>query len=332
VRAILASSRLPYSRHARLRRAIRRLAGPLIAAIVVGGASVTAVLGGSAVGALSASSEAAAVAPDAFQAGELGVAQEPLPAAAAGAQIERASRTATLLGLPPATRRSAIRVVDRFGGRTYDEIAEYDARDRLLSLQRFDTAGRLLAAVRFGWRRDGGAALTGTSARQRADRLATALELGAAGTPRIVAAPSNAGWTVAWDRSVAGIPVPGDGLRIQLWPDGSVHGLTRSERSLAARPAVLLDEVHARSVVRSALDAWFSGDARGQVALTGLTLAWMPPNDTFAAGAPDAPSAVLRLAWVAHVSASGALGENLRALEVYVDAGDGSILGGDILR
>ena len=112
-----------------------------------------------------------------------------------------------------------------------------------------------------------------------------------------MAAPSSAGWTVAWDRRVAGIPVPGDGLRIQLWPDGSVHGLTRSERTLAARPAVLLDEARARAVVRGALDTWFTGDARGQVAVGGIALAWVPPNDTFAAG-PDAPSPVLRLAWV----------------------------------
>ena len=208
-----------------------------------------------------------------------------LPAAAATAQIERASRTATLLGLPAAARRSATRVVDRFGGRTYDEIAEYDARDRLLSIQRFDTDGRLLAAVRFGWRAAGMTALSGTDARERAGRLATSLGLEAAGTPRIVAAPSSAGWTVAWDRRVAGIPVPGDGLRIQLWPDGSVHGLTRSERTLAARPAVLLDEARARAVVRGALDTWFTGDARGQVAVTGIALAWVPPNDTFAAGA-----------------------------------------------
>jgi hypothetical protein len=332
VRAILASARLPHSHRRRLRRAIRRGAGPLLAAIVVAGASVTAVLGGSAAAMRSASHEAAALSTGAFQAGEIGVVQVALPAAAATAQIARASRTATVLGLPAATRRSATRVVDRFGGRTYDEIAEYDARDRLLSIQRFDIDGRLLAAVRFGWRAAGTTALSGKAARERAGQLASALGLEAAGTPRIVAAPSGAGWTVAWDRRVADIQVPGDGLRIQLWPDGSVHGLTRSERTLAPMPAAVLDEARARAVVRGALDRWFTGDARGQVTVTGIALAWVPPNDTFAAGAPDAPSAVLRLAWVARVSASGALSDNLRALDVYVDAGDGSILGGDILR
>jgi hypothetical protein len=332
VRAILVSARLPYRKSGRVRRAIRRGGPPLLAAIVVAGASVTAVLGGSAAAMRSVSREAGAVTTGGFQAGEVGVVQVALPAAAATAQIDRASRTATLLGLPAASRRSATRVVDRFGGRTYDEIAEYDARERLLSLQRFDTDGRLLAAVRFGWRGPATTALSGTDARDRAHRLATSLGLEAAGTPRIVAAPSNGGWTVAWDRLVAGIPVPGDGLRVQLWPDGSVHGLTRSERTLATRPVVVLDEVHARAVVRGALDAWFTGDARGDVTVTGIALAWEAPNDTFSPGGADAPSPVLRLAWVARVGASGALSENLRALDVYVDAGDGSILGGDILR
>ena len=69
-----------------------------------------------------------------------------------------------------------------------------------------------------------------------------------------------------------------------------------------------------------------------QKTVKGLGLAWVPPNDTFAPAAPDAPSATLRLAWVARVTTSGALTENLRALEVYIDAGDGSVIGGDILR
>ena len=329
---------------------IRLLAGPPVAAIVVAGATVTAVLGGSgAAGAPAAATaasaageasgvgdpafDAAALASRPFQAGEQGVVEARLPAIAAAAQVERASRTGSLLGMPAAARRDARRVVDRFGGRTYDEVAEYDARDRLISLQRFGLDGRLLAAVRFGLRGDGGPPLHGTAgARLRAERLAASLGLEAAGTPRIVAAPSNAGWSVAWDRVVAGIPVPGDGLRIQLWPDGSVHGLTRSERALAPRPAVLLDDPRARASAEAQLDRWFHGSARREVALTGLALAWVPPNGTFAPVWPDAPGAVLRLAWVARVTTRGGLADNLRGLEIYLDAGDGSVFGGDILR
>lgn len=312
---------------------VRRLAGPLGAGVVLAGASVTAVLGGSTVAPSSVSGQAAAAATaEPLRAGEHGVVDTPLAAVAAGMQLERASRTGAMLGLPAVARRSVARVTDRFGGRTYDEIAEYDAGNRLVSLQRFDTTGRLLAVVRFGLRGDGGPALNGVAARARAERLAGALGLETAGAPRVVAAPSNGGWSVAWDRVVGGVPVPGDGLRIQLWPDGSVHGLARSERALAPRPPLMVVETRARSIVVAQLDAWFHGTGRREVSVSGLSLAWVPPNDTFAPAAPDAPSPTLRLAWVARVTTSGALSENLRALEVYIDAGDGSVIGGDILR
>lgn len=317
----------------RQRPRVGRLAAPLGAGVVLAGASVTVVLGGSTAAAPGpAAAEAVATAAEPFRAGEQGVISTPLASVAARAQLERASRTGSLLGLPAAARRSAARVLDRFGGRTYDEVAEYDAANRLVSLQRFDTNGRLLAVVRFGLRGDGGPALGAVAARVRAERLATTLGLETAGSPRVVAAPSNGGWTVAWDRVVGGIPVPGDGLRIQLWSDGSVHGLARSERALAPVPAVRLDEARARSVVLAQLDAWFHGDRRREVFLAGLSLAWVAPNDTFATAAPDAPSPTLRLAWVARMTTRGTLAENLRALEVYIDAGVGSVIGGDILR
>lgn len=340
---------------ARVPRRFRRVVGPFGAAGLALGVTVTAVLAGGGAGHASPDRSAGAVraiAPDrsvesgsvsriasdagaaeAFRAGELGVAEAPLPAGIAAARVDLAARTASILGLPAATRRTATRVVDQFGGRTYDEVTEYDARDRLLSLQRFDVDGRLLAAVRFGWHSDGGPSLAGGNAvRQRAERLATALGLAMGGVPRVVTVPSGAGWTVAWDRTVDGVPVPGDGLRIQLWPDGSVHGVTRSERTLADRPTGLLDATRARSIAEAQLEAWFRGDARGHMAISGLSLAWVPPNDTFAPAGPDAPGSVLRLAWVVRAGASGSLADSLRALEIYLDAGTGAVIGGDILE
>ena len=267
-----------------------------------------------------------------FQAGERGSVEAPLPAGVATARVDAAARTGAILGLPGATRRSATRVVDRFAGRTYDEVMEYDARDRLVSLQRFDSDGRILAAVRFGWRGDGGPALAGTSAvRLRAERLANSLGLAPSGLPRITT-PSDAGWTVAWDRAVDGIPVPGDGLRIQLWADGSVHGLSRSERPLAVRPATTIDASRAWAVVEAQLGAWFPGALRADVAVGSAALAWVPPNDTFAPAGPDAPASVLRLAWVVRATTSGSLADTIRAVEVYVDAGSGVVIGGDVLE
>lgn len=339
---------------------IRRMAGPFAGAGLAAGLTVTAVLAagasgdGSAHPIADAGHAAEAVVPatagpaidgsaaqgptgdaagEPFRAGEQGVAEAPLPAAAAAARADLAARTGVILGLPAASRRSATRVTDRFGGGTYDEVTEFDARDRLVSLQRFDTGGRLLAAVRFGWTGDGGPALAGPAeARRRAERLAASLGLVPTGTPRVAAAPSNAGWSVAWTREVAGVPVPGDGLRIQLWPDGSIHGVARSERGLAPRPAVVIDALHARSLAEAQLDAWFRGDVRAQVAIEGLALAWVSPNDAFGTTGTDAPGSVLRLAWVVRITASSPLSDSLRGLELDLDAGTGGLIGGDVLE
>ena len=276
-----------------------------------------------------------AVTTGAFQAGEVGVVQVALPATVAAAQIDRASRTATVLGLPAATRRSATRVVDRFGGRTYDEIAEYDARDRLLSLQRFDTDGRLLARrpVRLA-RAPAATALSGTGARRRAEQLVTSLGLEARGHA------ADRGRAV--ERGLDGRlgPASPAGSRSRATGCGSSSGPTArstgspapSGRSPRDRPSSST-RPGPEPIVRGALDVWFTGDARARRD-AGRRRARVGARRTTRSPpvAPDAPVPVLRLAWVARVSASGTLSENLRALEVYVDAGDGSILGGDILR
>ena len=64
----------------------------------------------------------------------------------------------------------------------------------------------------------------------------------------------------------------------------------------------------------------------------GAELAWVAPNDLFAKAGADAPGATLRLAWLVTVEASGSLADQWRRLEIHLDAGDGSLLGGDILR
>jgi hypothetical protein len=211
-------------------------------------------------------------------------------------------------------------------------VTDLDANDRVLAIQRFDAAGRLIAAMRFGWTGDGGPVLRNDgAARDRALHLVASVGAVADGSPRVARAASG-GWTVTWTRTVAGLPVPGDGTRVQLWADGSLHGFSRTERQLAPAPSVTLDRGTARRLIDAQLDRWFTGPTRGQVVVTSVDLAWIPPNDTFAPSRPDAPSSVLRLAWLVRVATTGALSDSLRALEIFLDAGDGSLLGGDVLR
>jgi len=306
----------------------RRLAS---ARLAIGLGSIAGVL---AMTAILAASPRSGTAADPFVAGQQAIDVATLTGSAAQAGFARADASRLRLGWPAPARQEASHVVDRFAGTTYDEITAFDGVGRMISLQRFDTAGRLTAAVRFGWSSEGGAPLPdATAARAQAERFVTAT-LGSqpAGLVRVGRTGADGGWTVGWTRSVAGVPVPGDGTRIQLWADGSLHSFSRTERRLAPAPAVTLDRATVRRILDAQLDRWFAADQRRQVTVTGVDLAWVAPNDTFAPARPDAPVATLRLAWVGRVATTATLAESLRGLEVYLDAGDGSILGGDVLR
>jgi hypothetical protein len=74
------------------------------------------------------------------------------------------------------------------------------------------------------------------------------------------------------------------------------------------------------------------GDRTDQVAITTLALAWVAPNSAFDPTGPDAPGTTLRLAWVAEARTSGPLADELRAVKLFLDAGTGALIGGDVLR
>ncbi len=236
------------------------------------------------------------------------------------------------LGLVTPARRTVQRVVDRRETRTYVEVTDLDGRGRPLAVLRYGTDGQLGAAVRLGWVVGRGRPL-GTAAEAEAAgiRLVRAVGTEPAGPPQATRW-SGGGWTVAWPRVADGIPVPGDGLRVQLWADGSFHALASSERPLAARPAATRARAEAEAAVGRLLDRWIPVGSRAATRIVDAALAWVAPNDTFEAARPDAPGDVLRLAWVVRVQTGGSLAGALRGLEVAIDAGDGSLLGGDVLR
>lgn len=252
--------------------------------------------------------------------------------AVAAATVDRAAALERALGLPAAAKRTVDRVVDRRGQRTFDEVTDLDGRGRPVAVLRYALDGRLLAATRLGWQPGTGRALpTRADAVRSADRLARTLGIVPAGTPVADGRGAN-GWSVRWQRVVDGVPVPGDGLRVQLWPDGSFHGLASAEHALAERPPTTIVAAAAQAAVVGLLDRWIPAAQRDQIRVVGAALAWVAPNDTFEPARPDAPAEVRRLAWVVSVRSSGALAQSLRALEVSIDAGNGSLLGGDVVR
>jgi hypothetical protein len=256
------------------------------------------------------------------------------PVAVASAQVDRTlSRAADLskaLGLSGVTRR-AERFDDRFEHRTYDDVVSSDASGRDVSIARFDTAGRVVMAIALGWQPGRGQAVGRDVAGARGVAIAGAAGLAVGGVPVVTASAGAGGWSVSWPRSVGGVPVRGDGVRISLWTDGSFHALTRSERPLAAQPIRRIPAAGARKLAEAILDARFAGGAR-QLKATAPELVWVAPNDTWDPRRPDAPAATLRLAWVVRFEASGTLAERVRLIEYWIDAGNGKLIGGDLVE
>ncbi len=273
-----------------------------------------------------------AAASDPYVAGQAATRSIPLPAAVAAQAMARSARAGAALGLPAAARRTVERLEDRPAHVTYDEVTDLDARGRPAAVLRYSPDGRLVAAVHLGWLVGRGLPLQGTTDAIRVARtIARAVGIEPSGSPTARVRSAN-GWAVSWTRTVDGVPVPGDGLRIQLWPDCSFHSLSTTEHALAAPPAPILSEGDARTVAVRYLDRWIPSKRRAEIGIVDAQLAWIAPNDTFDAARPDAPADVLRLAWVVRAGSQGGLAEGLRGLEIAIDAGDASLLGGDVLR
>lgn len=302
-------------------RAPRRRAIALAAAVILVGA-FAAWFGGPEPG--------AAASP--FAAGQAATSRAPLGGTGATVAAARAARDGWALGLPAASKVSVDTVTDRFLGVTYTEVTATDPTTGPVAMTRYDTDGRLLGAVRFGWHASSGPGLGSPAAAEaRAAALLRGVGLGRDGAA-VVTPAADDGWIARWPRIVAGVPALGDGIAVTLFGDGALHAVARSERPLAAAPTAPLPEAQARRTAGDRLDGWFRAADRRQARIEGLALAWVAPNDAFDPAGPDAPAPVLRLAWVVTVRADGALSERFQAMEMYLDAGDGALLGGDLLR
>ena len=309
--------------HARMSSLSRHRGARIAAAIAVAG---TAIALGSP-GGISPGDAA-----DRFVAGGPVTDRTPVAAEQAAAALALAAAFRARLGLPePATSRVE-RVVDRFDGTGYDEVTASDGAGQALHLARFDARGRLVGAVAFGWQAAGGPPLANAAAaRARGDRLAADLGLEQSGTPDVRQGPDDTGWTLTWPRLVDGVPVVGDGVRVDLWPDGRMHAIVRTEHPLAPPPSAKLDEATARIRATAMLGTIF-GSRSGQVRIASLAPGWVAPNSAFDPTGPDAPGATLRLAWIVEARTSGDLADGLRAVKLFLDAGTGTLIGGDVLR
>lgn len=242
----------------------------------------------------------------------------------------RAKALTAALGIPGASHR-AIRLDDKLEHRTYDEVTSFDGRGREVALSRFELDGTVAMAVALGWQPGTGRAVDAAGAARSAVAVARAAGLAVGGQPAARTSAGSGGWSVTWTRRVDGVPVRGDGVRILLWPDGSFHGLTRSDRPLAMAPSRSITAAEARAAAGT-LAARLFGAANTEARIVAIERAWIAPNDTFEPAAPDAPAATLRLAWIVRFESHGALAERLRQAEVWIDVGNGNLLGGDVVE
>ncbi|HLY15116.1 MAG TPA: hypothetical protein VKR24_12265 [Candidatus Limnocylindrales bacterium] len=254
-----------------------------------------------------------------------------LSAAANAAATAQAASLDRRLGLPVPASQVAERLADPVTGLIVDEVRDLDPLGQPIGISRFDPSGQLVSAVQLGFVAPATTVMTTAAVMSRATAVAASAGVTVSGaattTPR-----AAGGWLVRWVRTIAGVPVPGDGVSVQLAGDGSFHGVVRTEHPLAAPPVALLSEAQARTLAGARLDAWFTGALHGQATISSLALAWVAPNDSFDDPLPTAPAGTLRLAWVVRVTSSGALADRFAGLELAFDAGDGTPLGGDVLE
>lgn len=243
----------------------------------------------------------------------------------------RAARTRDAIGFPAGSRRSGRHVHDGPQRSDYDEVAELDSAGQPLSMTQFDNDGLLVAAVRFDTPPVVVARVSSDAATKSAQRGLSASGVAVAGQAQSEANDIAGGWDVHWDRVQGGFAVRGDEARVHIWQDGRIGSVGRVEHKLAAAPARLLSEGDARVAVTRQMDRWFGGSASGY-AVQEMKVQWVGPNAAFDPSKVDAAPEPYRLAWVVNVKPTGPASNYMQLITLYVDAGDGKVIGGDVVE
>jgi hypothetical protein len=254
-----------------------------------------------------------------------------LSAASAQGLLARAANVRDALGFPSGTGRSAVHVTDHALGGDYDAVEETGRDGIMLAEFRFSTSGRLQHAVRL----DSTGATDRRLSRARASSIAriglAALGLAPAGAEVAEADAIQGGWQVHWSRGQRGVAVRGDETRVQVRADGSIGAVAWVEHDLAVEPVRRLTGTAASAVVRSAAAGWFAETESG-FRLGTPALEWVEPNGLFDGAVAMSGAGPYRLAWVVDVRPTGPAAMSLTLISVFVDAGDGSVIGGDVVQ
>ena len=116
-----------------------------------------------------------------------------------------------------------------------------------------------------------------------------------------------------------------------MWPDGTIQSVARVEHQLAAAPSRRLTQAQATQAVTRQMTGWSSVGQAGY-SLQSLELQWVAANAAFDPAKLATPSGPYRLAWVANIKPTGAAAGYVTLVTVYLDAADGTVIGGDFVE
>ena len=253
--------------------------------------------------------------------------EAPLAANAEAALLIKAGETKDALGFPTGNGRAAKHVKDGFSRAEYDEVTETGAAGDVLSIVQFDGRG-----LRFAFRLDRPAQsatrVPQDGAVKVAERTARRLGMPVQSVSVTDSDSIGGGWVVRWGRTSNGVPVRGDEVRVGVRPDGKIGSVARVEHQLAAAPVKPITSAEALGAADRTLDGW-SAQSKSGFAIKGATLEWVEPNGNFDPARSESTVGAYRQAWVVTVEPAGSAAEYIRLLALYIDAADGSLIGGD---
>ena len=246
------------------------------------------------------------------------------------ALVVRASSVRATLGFPSGTQHKSHRVTPagvRGRNQQFDETVDADSTGKQVSDIRFDLTGRVLSAASLVGPRQGAQQVDQATAQAKAEAAARALGMPLVGPMAINADPSTGGWSVRWDRFENGVPVIGDSTTCYVLPDGEIQGISFSSKDLAPQPASLLSAQQANEVVTANLIS--AGEKQQAINIMSTSLAWVQPNSTLDPTVASDPTSPMQLVWVVTLSRTS---DTSKLIFVYIDAGSGSLRGGDMVE
>jgi hypothetical protein len=264
-------------------------------------------------------------------AGASGRTETPLSADDKPEAVARSRATRTALGIPGGVDTRAVHVKDGTRRLEYDEVTDVDADGQPVALTQLDGSGRLLLAVRFDVPKQSKTAVGRQAALDRASSGLASAGIEVAGSPVAGETPSWGGWDVSWPRKVGTATVRGDEVRVHVREDGEIGSVGQVVHELAPAPAVKLTRAQARSIATKQVQGW-SDRSGARFTIGELTMEWTSANATFDPSKIGATEEPYRLCWVVNVTPEGDAAAYASLVVMYVDAGTGAVIGGDVVE